>query len=720
MKKKDLKRIRKLRATTEMIAMAAADVPKRAARYRWPGSDRQYETGIYLRCEIQKGILHAAFFLADHLRMGSRKAAFDLYIDKAEGRFVTYQHETERWLAAKLDRLPWPSWLYWSEGKWISEKDHETIRQYLGGEHGGYLGLLDYQLQVREDELARKHKRETDRWDADLMQTPELPKDWDRWVYKVGIRKNFIFYRYDRKGADHGYCTWCESEVPVRKPRHNREGRCPKCRHKIVYKSLGKFRAVDVSENGLYLFQRCRDGVILRFFCAGVRYRSEKPGQPERFCFEKRRIIYSREGKKLRSYYYGTYKQQYSRWIEGERPYSYFGYSYYDQDEKGPVYGRTMPDLSRRELKNTGLREYLCQRKEAEPDEYLAVLEDRPELERIVKGGLAFLAEEYIKDPWKGRLFRTDETALTRMLGINTMELKRLREKQGGFLFLQWLQQERKTGKILDDAAISWFCAERIGPEALRFIRDRMSETQICHYIKRQMKENGMKSSEVLAVWQDYLSMAVGLGMDRNDPIVYRARKLRQRHDELVERAGDKDLLVRTGKIQESFPQMAQVLRELKGIYEYAGDEYSIIAPAGIAEILQEGRKLHHCVGDSDIYWERMSRRESYILFLRQSAALHEPYYTLEVEPDGTVRQKRTAYDRQGKELAQIEIFLKKWQKELAKRITDREKQLAGKSAALRKENLEDLKKEQVVIRTGELAGKLLAEVLEQDLLEAA
>lgn len=285
---------------------------------------------------------------------------------------------------------------------------------------------------------------------------------------------------------------------------------------------------------------------------------------------------------------------------------------------------------------------------------------------------------------------------------------------------MKWLRYEKGTGKLLSDESISWFCAEQINPEDLKFIRDRMSEVQIFHYMKRQMKESGMTGREILAVWRDYLSMAVGLGMDRNDPIVYRCGKLRQRHDDLVKRSGDKEMLVRMGEIREKFPETETVLNSLKGIYDYADDTYSIVIPSSFGEILQEGRKLHHCVGDSDTYWDRINRRESYILFLRKTSDLQSAWYTLEVEPDGTVRQKRTAYNRQGKELEQIEAFLKKWQKGLEEKLTDREKVLAGRSSVLREANLAELKENQVVIRLGEEKGKLLAEVLEQDLMEAA
>ena len=48
-------------------------------------------------------------------------------------------------------------------------------------------------------------------------------------------------------------------------------------------------------------------------------------------------------------------------------------------------------------------------------------------------------------------------------------------------------------------------------------------------------------SHEVLRTWEDYLSMAKKLHMDVYDEIVYRTRKLRRRHDDLVLKCQEKD-----------------------------------------------------------------------------------------------------------------------------------------------------------------------------------
>ena len=111
-----------------------------------------------------------------------------------------------------------------------------------------------------------------------------------------------------------------------------------------------------------------------------------------------------------------------------------------------------------------------------------------------------------------------------------------------------------------------------------------------------------------------------------------------------------------------------------------------------------------------------MERQESFIMFLRRTEEPNDPYYTLEIEPDGTVRQKRTLFDRQYEDIEQATEFLIKWQKVIAARLTGRDLKLAERSRELRKK-LSDAKRP-CDYHTGHLAGHLLADVLLADLME--
>ena len=247
----------KLTATPEMKQAAIADEPKQhESPYGYRYVERTYYP--YMNCVVRDGILKAAFYLPEHLRLDGNNPAYEVFLDKKAHQFLTYDHLEKKWRDAKLDRLNWPGRNYYATC-WASEKDTAIVQDYLCGERGGDLGILDFQRNVRDEQLEQRHKRITGAWDQDLAQVPELPKDWTRWIDKVAVRENFIFYRYKRGGAKSGYCTFCGKEVPISgHPYHNKKGRCACCRHPIVFKALGRAGYIRTEKDYAYLIQGAR------------------------------------------------------------------------------------------------------------------------------------------------------------------------------------------------------------------------------------------------------------------------------------------------------------------------------------------------------------------------------------------------------------------------------------------------------------------------------
>lgn len=95
------------------------------------------------------------------------------------------------------------------------------------------------------------------------------------------------------------------------------------------------------------------------------------------------------------------------------------------------------------------------------------------------------------------------------------------------------------------------------------------------------------------------------------------------------------------------YPGAEDNLAAVRKIYEYTGEEYMVLVPRRLVDIAVEGNALHHCAGSSDRYFERIRNRETYVFFLRKTSAPDVPYYTLEVEPGGTIRQHRTYLDEE-------------------------------------------------------------------------
>ena len=253
MKKRALMALPKLTATDEMKQIATSDLPrKEKTDYGYVREVCEYYT--YLRCIKQDGILKVAFFFPEHLRLDGSNPAYEVYLDKEKRQFITYNSLIQKWSESKLDRLDWKRQYWYTKAYWISDEDETSIQAYLNINKKAVEAIRQFQRDVREEQLEQRHRRGTNPWDKDMEQVPELPKDWNRWVDKVAIRQNYIYYHYKKGGAKTGYCTYCEKEVPIKvHPHHNQQGRCICCRHPVVFKAYGRAGYMQTEKHFAYL-----------------------------------------------------------------------------------------------------------------------------------------------------------------------------------------------------------------------------------------------------------------------------------------------------------------------------------------------------------------------------------------------------------------------------------------------------------------------------------
>ena len=78
------------------------------------------------------------------------------------------------------------------------------------------------------------------------------------------------------------------------------------------------------------------------------------------------------------------------------------------------------------------------------------------------------------------------------------------------------------------------------------------------------------------------------------------------------------------------FPLIHKNYRKLRSKYLYEDDGYLIRPARSAAEIVEEGRMLHHCVGGNG-YLGKHNDGESYILMLRSKKDPETPYITVEI-----------------------------------------------------------------------------------------
>lgn len=272
-------------------------------------------------------------------------------------------------------------------------------------------------------------------------------------------------------------------------------------------------------------------------------------------------------------------------------------------------------------------------------------------------------------------------------------KINRIRDKDGGELMWEWMHWSDRKNIRISDKALDWLIKNRLEPDDMEGMLKRMSLEQSANYIERQRKESykGSSIKKIISQYEDYLNMCKKLKKHLDDEMVYRPRDLKRRHDEAVEQIALLEAELKAEEYNERFPGAEDILHEIKAKYEYENEQYIMRVPGRLIEIVEEGRALHHCAGSCDRYFDRIKQRETYICFLRKKKEPDKPYYTIEVEPSGTIRQHRGYLDEEP-EIEVVKPFLREWQKVIKKRLTQQDLEYAQRSAVKRQENIDELK----------------------------
>lgn len=275
------------------------------------------------------------------------------------------------------------------------------------------------------------------------------------------------------------------------------------------------------------------------------------------------------------------------------------------------------------------------------------------------------------------------------VLGLDKNAIGRLKQLNGGTVILEWLQWKAKHPKAeLKTETLKELERKRITPSRLGVMANLMSPRKCLNFLSRQEKLMNDTTSPVITYYEDYISIARKIGMDIRDEIVYAPKNLKLRHDQLVDEYNRRKSEFEAQEMDEKWPGAQEVLDRIKDIYNYQGDGWQIITPQTLMRVIRT--------------------EETYILFLRRDPK--KAWYTLEIEPGGTVRQKRSEYNRQP-DLDTVNEYLKEWQTEIKKRLKARDKQLAAQSAQQRAEEMEQLK-------NGTERNRQLFDLLMNDLME--
>lgn len=575
--------------------------------------------------------------------------------------------------------------------------------------------------------------------------------------------KNYLFFYTVRRGVREYTCTACHesftegkkvlhrtmsaNDYALSSAAHNEECSCPLCGARGTVKNIKKINVERLYEELCFtvFLPVSANEVWFRCFFAWRDYKKDLSGRMD---YSECMRYYMIPGNAIHWVKYNN------EWSEKARYGEAFLWSCGIYSEKYDYEMLLGSDMTKDDtfLKYCAFEKYQGQKYYNIPlMKYLCWYAKHLQVELIVKLGMYEIVDEMVfkntdnkrlldwtaKTPWElCRLTKTEFNAwrkinshtggdLDALKIYKTLKKRTLKDFEFANNLTEVISRGQSSGILKKVKAFIADCKRfKTDPrEVYRYLEKvkRNSAGHCCHC-------PGITLTQAFDLWGDYINMARALNILYINPM---PADLKGEHDALVARIGLKRRADSVAACRESakkeapeyrkkYPRAEKVLKSIKALYEYRGEKYSVLAPSFLEDVIFEGNILNHCVGKgkSDRYFDRIQRRESYILFLRDNNAIDMPWYTLEVEPDGVIRQKRTEGDRQDPDLDAAKDFLAQWQKVVRSRIGKKEKALAKASADKRRRDYMELRENGIRIHYGMYAGKLLADVLEKDLME--
>lgn len=518
--------------------------------------------------------------------------------------------------------------------------------------HDAIYHIKDEQYKILDKKLEAKYIKITSKIDAKMKDVKEKPpKSFLKWIDQEVFKEHrYIFYNRKNPNPKKGHCSHCNSDVFVGKDvRHNDEGICPNCKSKIIYKASGKATSIITEKKyNILLIQKVKNveektELVFRYFEAWKDFRFKReeyyPKQPTLIAYETSRVFLL-DGK-VDEYYFGDFRQTGKhRWCNGEAN-SYLWH-------EDILYTKNLDS----ELKNTAYK--YCQIKtfyerneiKYPPIKFNAVMymqtyEENPILEYLVKLNLNKLACSLVKGRLEDILNKNGNT-FTEILQVDKKYLNIMIRNDADEEMLKILQEAFKRNINLKDKEILKIRCD-YSVEIIELL-NYTTITKITNYIEK----NSQDGREFYRDYIDYFRDCKELEYDLNNDFVLFPKNFYRVHEETWK-------LNQSNNKQENNEQLNEVFKEIKKL-EFKYKDLCIIAPEDAKDITFEGHKLRHCVGN---YINRIAKRETIIMFIRNINEIEKPYYTLEISYTGEIIQCRGYMNKDTND--EIKEFLEKF-----------------------------------------------------------
>ncbi|MCM1057911.1 MAG: PcfJ domain-containing protein [Firmicutes bacterium] len=582
--------------------------------------------------------------------------------------------------------------------------DFEKMKRFFNDESRRYIEYWWEYIKSKERDIlclernrrnARRYERRQQALQDRIANTPKLPEqEILSWAAENLFQKNHYLY-YRKKGPRAEICCsacggvtegrWkagdtyeSEFEKHIAEPKDKCTGSCPMCGVPGIYKPQGMAKRIYTNVRYVYKADRYKEtGAVIRYIQLEKNYELlESSSDAGKLHMEGAREIL--EGVEIARTYINDGKTQtdYCKydWVHGKDFWddcNLYGMSNITL-EAAPLYPGFSDSLKGTCLQYSAIELYAAEVGKVKVRNYLEEYLKFPQIEMLVKLKLYGVVEEMICYDY-GIVKESKADRADRFLGIRKERLKMLITHRGDKDILSILQVEKRMeqswteSQILALAELNVFqkdieqvCRIMTLQKALNLIAKYAgcAYGSGCSYATDRLRETAQ-------TYFDYISMREERGYDMSNTVYQRPRNLMVAHNKMVEEQNREEWEKRKSEVEKRYPLIRRSYRKLRNRFLYEDNDFIIRPARSAAEIVREGRILHHCVG-LDNYLYSHNKQISIILMLRKKKEPEIPYITAEVRVrDGKIIQWFGAHDKKPANEAQMQKWLNAYETRL-------------------------------------------------------
>lgn len=493
---------------------------------------------------------------------------------------------------------------------------------------------------------------------ADLSQDV---KDFATNVAMLSSR--YIFTR--RSGSKQfGYCTHCRKEFPTKHFTHNTRQECPNCKSVCTVKASGRGHTKLIDEATFTYYEKSTidpAAIVARTIFA-VRNYSEKYWNIDTEYAVKAFYLFAPGGAAMAKRYVGVgfgNRLQVCSLEMCKTVYSVFP----------EIYAAIkLPSVCSLEsianaVDGTSFQYSpweMFSRRTDDMVKFFSLAAKYPRIEYLAKCGFADLIEGKLSGGKTNGAINWRGETIQKILKLNKRDIREIRNAgvikrvnifEHG-IFFKLFQLSRAENSNLSPEEI-FDITDKYGThfEELKYMMKYATLRKIATYLGRQAKISTREYDDnprvLMHDYHDYIGDCEDLEMDlTNERVLFPAdlstahRNTSKQRKLVADEITNRKITARLGSLQR---------------YCFASGDILIRPCASCQELINEGKKLEHCVGT---YADRYAKGETDILLLRSAEAPDVPFYTMEVKKGSIVQCRGKRNQQPTKEVAKfIEQF---------------------------------------------------------------